>query len=110
MADKKENNKGITSGVDLASLLDVSPEQLAALQYDALKGHAISRLKKVISLLEDNHLCQIEGEMKYSPAGGAYGGDNHYVDFSWCESQREHGRGVDLLEVVIDLMRLQNQI
>lgn len=90
--------------MDLDKLLKTTPESLAKLQYDLLKDHAISVLRKALTLMEKGEPEKIA--VFFSPAGGGGGCDNHCIDFSIPGS----GVTLDIEEVTERLISLKNII
>lgn len=92
--------------VDLKTLMQTSPEDLASTQHDALKTHVLGILETVKNLIiEENYQAIKDKHLIYSPAGDGYGSDNHFINFDFTE----HQDGMDIDEVLDALMTLQKQ-
>lgn len=88
---------------EIKQLMEVTPENLAQKQYDALKKHVIDKLKSIADLVKQSRWKDIEKELQDSPAGDGYGRDNKYIDFSWAEGSK----GYDISEVIDHLQNLE---
>lgn len=97
----------MASSESLTRLLSTTPENLARLQLDAIKEHAVNILKRVIFLLEEGRYSDIEEMLQRSPAGDCMGTDHHFIDFAWAPDPDD---GLDILEVLEMLERLQSKV
>jgi hypothetical protein len=92
--------------VDLKTLMQTSPEDLAATQHEALKKHVLTILGVIQTHIENEDYDKIkEHHLIYSPAGDGYGMDNHFINFDFTE----HKDGMDIDEVLDALINLRSQ-
>lgn len=73
--------------IDLKTLLATDPQELAELQHDMLKKHAIDTLLNMVTILKEESyetiLTDFSTVVTYSPAGDGYGTDSHYINFAY---------------------------
>lgn len=84
-------------------ILKMKPETLAATQYEALKKHAITILKEVISDLSKDNLDGVMAQLSFSGAGDDMGDDNSYITFGGILGHEE----ADMSDVLERLGELQ---
>lgn len=95
--------------MDLKTLMETSPEDLAELQYNELKNHTIGILEQVKKQLYDDDFEQVKNNLVYSPAGDGYGSDNYFIDFSYSP-QKGTNYSLDLMDIIDQLIRLNDII
>lgn len=91
--------------VNLSELLRTSPQDLASLQYDALRTYVIQRLEKVTQLIRDEQLDQAIEMCFYSPSGDGYGRDDRCLSFD--EAFPDDHNGIGLGDVLAKLEQLK---
>lgn len=85
----------------LEKLMRTTPGQLAELQFQELRNHAVTKLKEVVSLIENNEFDKIKSLLVYSPAGDGRGTDTYHINFAY-----EQGDALDLMDIINKLKRL----
>ncbi|WP_010497812.1 hypothetical protein [Paenibacillus elgii] len=94
--------------MDLKTLMNTRPEELAKVQYSAFKSHVISILEQTIQNIYDENYVSILDKLVYSPAGDGYGCDNHFINFSYDQDNIDNA--IDLYEAVEKLQSLKIQM
>ena len=75
--------------MNIEELMSIDIDNLAQKQYDGLKEHLKGVLNKIITLLDQDKLEEIEEMLVESPGGDCYGSDDHYINFSYKENCEE---------------------
>jgi len=97
----------LTPSVPLDQLLATSPQNLAFVQFTALKVHAIQRFKLINELLAKDDFAALEQMLAHSPAGDGHGSDNQVIDFSDTGLGDHLGGPTDFGNVVAKLKDLR---
>jgi homospermidine synthase len=73
----------------IQEIMSVSVNNLAEKQYEAYKSHVLTVLAEVAGFIKQDRYKDVEGRTFFSPAGDGYGSDNHCINFSWDEHDRD---------------------
>ena len=93
--------------MNIEELMSIDIDNLAQKQYDGLKEHLKGVLNKVITLLDQDKLEEIEEMLIESPGGDCFGSDDHYINFSYKENCKEDMYW--MLEDLKDLRKILNK-
>lgn len=93
--------------MELKDLLATKPEDLAAKQEQALRGHAAEKLRMIAKLIEDGDYKGVEKHLENSPAGDDHGCDNTFISFDELQLAGYQGYTTDIGDVIVKLQELQ---
>ena len=84
---------------DLSKILKMTPQNLAAEQYNLLKEDTVEVLRNIAVLIKQDKLDEVCELLEHSPAGDCMGTDSEYIAFKSV--------GGDIGDVISSLKRLQ---
>ena len=84
-------------------ILEVSPENLAEKQYQALLNHGVGILEKMIKHLKKGEFDLAKSMTNYSPAGDCMGTDKSFIDFDFTGENE----GDDIQDLITKLKSLK---
>ena len=86
-------------------IMNVSIENLAVAQFNFLKEHGETILRKALYLFETNDYEELKKMLEFSPAGDGYGENNYFINFAY-----EEDRVMDISELISKLEMLNETI
>ena len=86
-------------------IMNVSIENLAVAQFNFLKEHGETILRKALYLLEMDDYEGLKKMLKFSPAGDGYGDESYFINFAY-----EEDSAMDINDLISKLERLNETI
>lgn len=87
--------------INLETIMQTTPEDLAELQEEQLRDAVCERLKHIFNSIRNKEYQNVLTYLESSPAGDGYGLDNKYIDFSYLL-----GDDADISDVITRLITL----
>lgn len=87
--------------MDIREIMEIDIDNLVRKQHEAVKNHVIGILQEIINLVKEEKYEEIQDKLIYSPAGDGYGEDNHYINFSYRNGEK------DIKEILEELKKLK---
>lgn len=84
--------------MNIQEIMEIDIDNLAEKQHNAVKNHVIEVLQDIINLVEEEKYEEIQNKLIYSPSGDGYGGDNHYINFSYRNGEEDIKEMMDRLK------------
>ena len=84
---------------DINKILQMTPENLAAEQYNLLKEDTVEVLRSIAILIQQDRLDEVSELLEHSPAGDCMGTDSEYIAFKSVDG--------DIGDVIDRLKRLK---
>jgi len=88
--------------MDLKTLMEAKPEDLALLQFRELKKHVINVLQNIAELIKEHKFREVKQYLVFSS-------DNYFINFSYI-SEDDPSTAMDLYEIIEKLERLHRQV
>ncbi len=102
MTENNEAKNQLEVNLDIATLLNLTPEGLAKHKHDILKSHVLLRLRQAIDLIErEDYLSLYDDLIEHSEAGDSYtpGSSNYYINLAYVKDETlDISQAVDRLE------------
>lgn len=94
----------------IETIMNMNVQSIQQTQYQVLKEHAVSRLRKAADLLEKDEFIELDKMIMYSPAGDGYGCEDHYIYLGWNEKPTWADACRNIHEVMHKLLVLMSDI
>lgn len=89
----------------LSKLLDLSPENLAKEQAEALTNYAVNRLREIALYLAKGNYGAVRDCLFFSGSGDCMGSENHCIEFPEVGEYTDLGM---IVERLVELEKIQN--